>query len=190
MATLPTAKLTEEEYLRIERLAETKSEYHDGQMFAMAGGTVNHSILAQAIGALLFAKVPPGCRVFNSDMRVKVSAAGLYTYPDCAVICGNAELVTDQKDCLVNPLLIAEVLSPSTEGYDRGKKFEMYRMIESLREYLVIAQDRRYVEHWSKHDDGSWTLRDYSEEAAVVPIPRLNSTIPFAELYASAMDLA
>ena len=93
----------------------------------MAGGSPNQSLLANRIGALLDRQMPAGCRTFNSDLRVKVASAGLYTYPDCSVVCGELELFGDQQDVVLNPLLIVEVLSPSTEGYDRGKKFELYR---------------------------------------------------------------
>jgi|SRR5580698_1719175 Uma2 family endonuclease len=187
MATLPDSPLTEEQYLRIEREAETKSEFHDGRMFAMAASSVNHSLLAACIGSLLCYQMPADLRVFSCDLRIKAST--LYTYADCCVISGMPECFGDQNDVVLNPLLIVEVLSPSTEGYDRGKKFEMYRTIESLREYLLIHQDRRHVEHYSRQDDGSWVLRDYSGAEATVTIARLNAKISLGELYASALDL-
>ena len=187
MASLPAAPLTEEEYLRLERQAETKSEFHDGQMFAMAGVSPNHALLANSIGALLDRQVPPGCRTFNSGLRIKVSSAGLYTYPDCSVVCGDLQYSGDQQDVVVNPVLLVEVLSPSTEGYDRGKKFELYRTIESFREYLIVHQDRQHVEHYSKQDDVSWLLREHAGDA--VAIARLNVQILLADLYASALGL-
>jgi Uma2 family endonuclease len=189
MASLPTAPLSEEQYLRMERQAETKSEFHDGQMFAMVGGTPNHALLANTIGALLHRQVPPGCRTFNADLRIKVASAGLYTYADCTVICGEPLYATDQQDVVVNPLLIVEVLSPSSEGYDRGKKFELYRTMESFQEYLIVHQDRRRVEHHSRQADGSWVLREYAGTDAIVSIPRLEIRIPLAELYSAALDL-
>lgn len=190
MASLPDAPLTEEQYLRLERLAETTSEFYDGQMFAMAGGSPNHALLANSIGALLYRQVPSGCRVFSSDLRIKVSSAGLYTYTDCSVVCGELQYSGDQQDVIVNPLLLVEVLSPSTEGYDRGKKFEFYRSIESLREYLIVHQDRQHVERHSKQDDGSWLLRDHRGPDGLVAIARLNIQIPLAELYANALNLS
>lgn len=189
MATLPSTPLTEEEYLRIEREAFEKSEFHDGQMFAMAGASPNHAFLSNRMGALLDRQMPPGCRTFSSDLRVKVARAGLFTYPDCSVICGDLQYFGDRKDVILNPLLIVEVLSPSTEPYDRGKKFEMYRTVESLQEYLLVHQDRRHVEHYSKQDDGSWVLREHSGTDAAVVIQRLNVRIPLADLYAGALDL-
>src|SRR5580704_6793721 len=185
MASLSATPLSEEEYLRLEREAEYKSEFHDGQMFAMAGGSPNHAYLSAEVTVILGRQRPPGCRVFSSDLRIKVARAGLYTYADCTVICGELQLHGDQKDAVLNPLLIVEVLSPSTEAYDRGKKFELYRTIESFREYLLVHQDRRHVEYYSKQDDGSWLLREHSGEDATVAIARLNVQIPLADLYAS-----
>jgi Uma2 family endonuclease len=190
MASLPDAPLTEEQYLEIERLAEFKSEFHDGRMFAMSGGSPNHALLSARMCALLDRQIPPGCRVFSSDLRIKVASAGLYTYADCSVVCGDLETFSDQKDVLLNPLLIVEVLSPSTEGYDRGKKFELYRTIASFREYLIVHQDRRHVEHYSKQDDGSWLLRDHAGADSSVAVARLGVHILLADIYASALDMA
>jgi Uma2 family endonuclease len=189
MASLPITPLTEAQYLEIERAAETKSEFHDGQMFAMAGGSFNHSVLTGAVGGILYRQLPPGCTL-SSDMRIKVVSAGLYTYPDCGIICDEPQFFGDRHDALLNPLLLVEVLSPSTECYDRGKKFELYRSIPSLREYLIVHQDQRRVEHYSKQDDGSWLLRDHTGANDSVAIPRLQVTIPLGELYANALDLA
>jgi Uma2 family endonuclease len=189
MASLPAAPLTEEEYLSHERQAETKSEFHDGQMFAVAGGSPNHALLANRIGALLDRQVPPECRTFNADLRIKVPSAKLYTYADCTVICGEPQYSGDQKDVILNPLLIVEVLSPSTEGYDRGKKFEIYRTIETFGEYLIVHQDRHHVEHYSKQEDGSWLLREHTGTGGSVAIARLGADIPLAGLYASALNM-
>jgi Uma2 family endonuclease len=188
MARLPVTPLTEEQYLQIERLADSKSEYHDGQMFAMSGGSLNHSLIATRMSALLDPQMPKGCRTFNSDLRIKIVAAKVFTYPDGGVFCGEPEFAGNQTDVILNPLLIVEVLSPSTEGYDRGKKFELYRTIPSFREYLVVHQDRRHVEHYSKQDDDSWLLREHVG-AATVAIARLNAKVPLSELYASALNL-
>jgi Uma2 family endonuclease len=187
MASLPDTPLTEEQYLRIEREAEFKSEFHDGRMYAMPSGSANHALLGARIGSLLYYQMPAECRVFSSDLRIK--AGGLYTYADCSVISGRPHCVGDQKDVVTNPLLIVEVLSPSTEAYDHGKKFEAYRTIESFREYLLIHQDRRHVEHYSKQDDGSWVLREHSGVEGSVSIARLGVQISLGELYASALEL-
>jgi Uma2 family endonuclease len=187
MATQPKSPLTEEEYLQIERDAFEKSEYHDGQMFAMAGGSPNHSLLANNAGAILRGLVPRGCRVFNSELRIHIGLTGTYTYADCSVICGELQLSSDQRDNALNPLLIVEVLSPSTEAYDRGKKFELYRTIESFQEYLLIHQDRRHIEHYSKQQDGAWLLREHAG-AATISITRLSVQIPLEDLYAEAIN--
>jgi len=189
MATLPATPLTEEEYLRIERAALDKSEFYDGQMFAMAGASPAHALLSNRIGGMLDRQMPQGCRTFSADLRIKVAPAGLYTYADCTVICGDLVYFGDHRDVILNPLLIVEVLSPSTEGYDRGKKFELYRTVESFKEYLLVHQDRAHVEHYSKQDDGSWLLREYAGLAGSVAILRLDVQISLAELYASALNL-
>ncbi len=185
MASVPLPLLTEERYLEIERLAETKSEFYGGRMFAMAGASPNHALLSNNIGSLLHRQVPPACRTFNADLRIKVVPAGLYTYADCSVVCGPLQLTTDRRDVVLNPLLIVEVLSPSTEAYDRGAKFEIYRRLESFREYLLVHQDRQHVEHYSKQDDGEWLLRESKGEAGVISIAHLGVTISLTELYAS-----
>jgi Uma2 family endonuclease len=187
MASLPNPILTEEQYLRLEREAAVKSEFHDGQMFAMAGGSPNHSLLANRIGALLDRAIPSACRTFNSDLQIRIAYAGVYTYADCTVLCGEPEF---SGDALINPDLIVEVLPPSTEAYDRGRKFELYRGISSLREYLLIHQDRVHVEHYSKQEDGSWLLRDFADSDAMLNIPRLGVRIALADLYKTALGLS
>ena len=122
-------------------------------------------------------------------MRIRIASSGTYTYADCGILRGEPQFSGDQKDNLLNPLLLIEVLSPSTEGYDRGKKFEMYRTIESLREYLIVHQDRRHVEHYSKQDDGSWLLREHSGTESSLSIARLDVHISLSDLYSSAMNL-
>ena len=190
MASLPTTPLTEEQYLSLEREAEVKSEFHDGRMFAMAGASPTHALLSNRVGALLDRSVPPGCRTYNADLRIKVPAVGLYTYADCTVVCGPLQDAGDRKDVVLNPLLIVEVLSPSTEDYDRGKKFELYRTIESFREYLIVHQDHPHVEYYSKQDDGSWLMREYRGADGAVSIARLATVILLADLYAAVLDQA
>src|SRR5271165_855773 len=139
------------------------------------------------IGALLDRQLPPGCRTFNADLRIKIASAGLYTYADCSVVCGELQYSADQRDVILNPLLIVEVLCPSTEGYDRGKKFELYRTIESFREYLIVHQDRQHVEHYSRQEEGSWVLREYAGSGSSVAIACLGVRILLADLYASSL---
>ena len=188
MASQPIApKLTEEEYLRLERAAFEKSEYHEGEVFAMSGGSANHALLGASITFVLRRQLPPGCRVFNSEMRVKVPGKRTYLYPDAIVVCTDPDIA--DTDNLLNPQLIIEVLSPSTESYDRGKKFELYRAIPSFTDYLVIHQDRRHVEHHARQEDGGWLMYEYAGAGASVTLPRWNITIPLADLYAPAIGL-
>jgi Uma2 family endonuclease len=187
MASLPVSPLTEEEYLRLERAAFEKSEYHDGEMFAMSGGSPNHSRIIAKTVSVLDRQTPDGCSVYSSDLRIKVPSMPTYVYADCCIACGPIETTGD--DNLLNPTLIVEVLSPFTEGYDRAKKFELYRSIPSFSEYLLIAQDRRYVEHFSKQPDGSWLLREHIGPDAAIHIARWDMRLPLADLYASALNL-
>jgi Uma2 family endonuclease len=189
MATLQTPLLSEDEYLRLERAAEFKSEFRDGRMFAMSGSSMNHALIMNQVGMLLGQKMPPGCRVASSALRINIPSSRTYTYPDCSVICGEPQLSGDQQDNLLNPVLIVEVLSPSTEGYHRGKKFELYRRIASFREYLIVHQDQRRVEYYSRQDDGSWLLREHSGNDDCVTIARLGVKVALSELYATALNL-
>lgn len=177
--------LTEEEYLAIERRAEYKSEYYQGEMFALAGASIKHNyIVANMLAGLHNALKEKTCSVFSSDLRVKVQAAGLYTYPDVVVICG--ELLTDdtKRDTVLNPTLIVEVLSESTEAYDRGKKFEKYRLIPELREYVLVAQDRPHVEVFTRSDNGAqWMFRDATGTDAQLELASIDCTLSLADIY-------
>jgi Uma2 family endonuclease len=146
--TKSNQRLSESQYLEIERAAEFKSEYFDGEMFAMAGGSRKHSLIASNLIRELGDKLKgrPSV-VFNGDLRIKIEVSGLYTYPNASVVCGPSKSVTGADDTIVNPVLLAEVLSDSTEAYDRGRKSEQYRQIPSLREYLLISQNEPHIEH-------------------------------------------
>src|SRR2546423_4510369 len=134
-------RLSETDYLRLERAAEARSEYFDGEMFAMAGGTRAHSLIATNLARELSNQLKAGdCIVYNTDLRIKVEPTGLITYPDLSVVCGEQRFLDQQQDTLLNPVLIVEVLSNASEAYDRGKKFEHYREITTLREYLLVSQ--------------------------------------------------
>src|ERR1051326_7340501 len=160
MASNPVAKVTEEQYLALDRAAEIRSEFLDGEMFAMAGASLEHLRLQQNISSGLDLVLRgKGCEVFGSDMRVRVSHR-MYVYPDVTVVCGNPMLADDRRDILVNPTVLFEVLSPSTQTYDRAVKSQRYRTIESLREYVVVAQDQVLVEHYVRQNDNTWNLQD------------------------------
>src|SRR5690242_16529859 len=142
MSTLPNTYITPEQYLEIDRQAERKSEYYDGEMFAMAGAGFAHNLLATNLIAGLHGQLRGGpCRVLPSDQRVRIGPAGRYGYPDATVVCGKAEFADDRRDILLNPTVVIEILSPSTASFDRGFKFDAYTAITSMREYILIASD-------------------------------------------------
>ena len=180
----PVHRLTEAEYLEIERRAEFKSEFLDGEMFAMSGGTRSHSLIGSnticAIGNQL--KGCP-CRVYTADMRIKVQASGLYTYPDLSVACGQEEFEDEHEDILLNPTVVVEVLSDSREAYDRGQKFALYRQIPSLREYLLVNQHEPLVEQYVRQDGGQWLLNAVAGLENKLSLPSVGITIEMAYVY-------
>lgn len=160
MSAIPKKKLTEAEYLAIEREAEFKSEFFDGEMFAMSGGKLAHNRIKENLARHIGNQLEDGpCFVVTSDMKVKVLKSGLYTYPDIVIICGSAEHPDPEStDILLNPAVIIEVLSPSTQDYDRGAKFRNYQKIKSLREYHLVAQDEPVVERFVRQANDDWLL--------------------------------
>ena len=177
-------RITPEQYLAIERAAEIKSEYYDGQMFAMSGGTAPHSfIAANLIFALGTALRGRNCRVSTSDLRVRVSPAGPFVYPDAAVVCGQLLLADDYKDTMLNPAVVFEVLSKSSEAYDRGFKFAQCRTIESLREYVLVSQTEPRLEVFLRLSDGSWNLREFVGMDAVCHLAGIDCNIALADVY-------
>lgn len=178
-------QLTAAEYLGLERAAAFKSEFFAGEMFPMAGGSSMHSLiatnLAREVGNRL--KGRP-CVPFNSDLRLLVVATGLYTYPDLSVVCGPLEFADAGEDTITNPTLLAEVLSDSTESYDRGKKFEHYRQIPSLREYLLVSQQEPRIEQSVRSGDGEWRLREAAGLDNQIELPSLQIVLPLAEGFA------
>jgi Uma2 family endonuclease len=184
METQARPYLTPEEYLAIERAAEYKSEYYAGEMFALAGASRRHNrIIVKLIIGLGNRLGASGCELFTSDMRVKVDPLGKYTYPDVVVVCGESRFEDSDQDTLLNPTIIVEVLSESTEGYDRGRKFEHYRRIESLREYLLVAQDSPRIEQYIRQEDGLWLFRETSGLEESLVLPSIGCTTPLAEIY-------
>jgi Uma2 family endonuclease len=184
MSTLPKTWLTPEQYLEIERRAEYKSEYYQGEMFAMAGAREAHNLIAGNLYAGIQAQLRSRtCRAYGSDMRVRVGATGLHTYPDVLVVRGEPQFLDGQRDTLLNPTLIAEVLSPSTEAYDRGRKFEHYRSIESLAEYLLVSSERVSAELFARQLDGRWLLTAASSLEDTLQLPTTGCRLPLAELY-------
>jgi Uma2 family endonuclease len=184
MSTQSKTFLTPEQYLEIERKAEYKSEYYAGEMFAMAGASLTHNRLATALIVDLGQQLRRGpCEVFGSDMRVAASATALYAYPDASVCCGGPQLQDGHNDVLLNPVLIVEVLSPSTELYDRGDKFKHYRTIPSFREYLLVASEHIEVELRRLQPDGEWTLRFADLLEDVIELQSIGCRLALADLY-------
>ena len=178
----PSKFLTPEEYLRIERTAEFKSEYFAGEMFAMASGSPTHSLLKTNVTTALSLRMRGRpCNVYDSDLRVLVSATGLFVYPDATVVCGPLE--THDGDTATNPTLLVEVLSDSTENYDRTTKFDHYRKIPSLKEVLFVSQQQPIVERFSRADDGGWILTDARGLDAVIELTSIGVSLPLAEIY-------
>jgi Uma2 family endonuclease len=176
--------LSPEEYLVLERASEYKSEYLDGEMVAMTGATRKHVLIALNLaGGLKRQLQGKSCEVYATDMRVQIPATGLYTYPDIAVVCGEPRFEDDHEDTLLNPILIVEVLSSSTESYDRGRKFEQYRTLESLREYLLVSQDRPRVEQFVRQDGNVWLFREITGVEQVVSVASVACEVGLAEIY-------
>jgi Uma2 family endonuclease len=176
--------LTSEEYLAMECNAEIKSEYLNGEVFAMSGASLTHTqIAANVVTALNTQFKGRPCRALGSDTRVKVSQTGLYTYPDVVVICGRLQLDDKQKDTLLNPTLLIEVLSPTTESYDRGAKFAHYRTLESLTDYVLILQTEARIEHFARQSPDKWLLSVYQGLEAVAFLPSIGCELPLSEVY-------
>jgi Uma2 family endonuclease len=184
MSTVPKPYVTPEEYLYRERKAEFRSEYFRGETFAMAGASANHNLIVLNAGASLreqLKKKP--CRVYPSDLKLRIEATGFYTYPDLSVVCGDPQLESDAGDVLLNPVVLVEVLSDSTEAYDRGKKFEHYRTIPSLMHYVLIAQDRHSIDCFTRSPDGSWRLTSCQGLDGTVELASIESQLAATEVY-------
>lgn len=183
MATAALNHYTPEEYLALERNAEFKSEYLDGRIVAMTGATMVHATITGNINAELRQRLRGGsCRAVASDMRVQTGAGRRYTYPDVVAVCGEPRFMDGTLDTLLNPALIVEVLSPSTEAYDRGEKFLHYRTIESLQEYVLVAQDRVLVERFVRAGE-FWTLSTLSDLDASLELTSVGCELPLREIY-------
>ena len=175
-----------QEYYRLERDAVSKSDYYNGEIFAMAGGTSRHALICgnitREVGNLLKGS---HCAVYTSDLRLKIKASGLRVYPNVGIYCGPLEF--DEEDpyaeTVTNPTLLFEVLSPSTAGYDRGFKSENFRRIPSLRGYVLVSQDKPHVEIYERQADGSWVLREEDRLDAVVQLPGIAASLPLADVY-------
>ena len=172
------------QYLEIERRAETKSEYLRGEIFAMVGASREHNLIAMNIAGSLWQQLKSkDCEVYCNDMRVWAVASGLYTYPDVVVVCGKPSFEDDYVDTLLNPIVVVEVLSPSTAGYDRGAKAGYYRSIESLAEIVLVAQDAYRIEQYGRQPDGRWLITDFISLDATVKLASIPCVLPLREVY-------
>ena len=174
--------ITRQEYLELERQSETKNEYWNGEIHPMDRVNVQHSFIVTNVIATLGLQLKKSpCIVYVGNLRLRVSSTGLYTYTDLLVVCGQAKI--EDEDNVLNPTVIVEALSKSTESYDRGVKFEHYRTLESLTDYLLISQDRASVEHRMRQPDGRWLLSIYQGLDSVVPIPSIDCELQLADVY-------
>lgn len=177
-------KFTPAEYLAMEEVADFKSEYYAGEIFAMTGGTADHSTVAVNLAAeLRQALAARPCRVFNSDMRLHIKKSGLYTYPDVMVVCSKLKFLERRADTLVNPLLIIEVLSESTRDYDRGAKFEFYKGIDTLQEYVLVESESPRVECYHRGVGNQWIIETYAGLDALARLESLSHDLPLRQIY-------
>ena len=184
MATVPATYISPEEYLERERKAETRSEYVRGEIFAMAGASVRHGRIVSNLVSTLGAALRDGhCEVFSTDLRLSIAAGAMYTYPDVMVICGDPAVVDKHRDMITNPVVIIEVLSDSTKNYDRGQKFQYYRMLPSLKEYLTVAQDELHVERFTRQQNGQWLLTEFNEISEKVDLESIGAALGAADIY-------
>ena len=183
--TQPAKKYyTAEEYLALEETAEYKSEYYQGEIFAMAGGSVNHNRIARnVLTALTQAFEGKPCEAFGSDMKVMIKKNVDYTYPDVAVVCGKIEFDGNRTDTITNPVVIVEMLSPSTRSYDRKEKFRRYRKIKTLQDYVLIDQDSVLIEYYHKLALNEWRLKTYEDLDGVVELKAVEVSLIIERIY-------
>jgi Uma2 family endonuclease len=184
MSSQTKPSYTVQEYLAIERTSQRKNEYFNGEIFAMGGASERHNLIVGNVFASLHTQMRGRhCKVYASDMRVKISQTGLYTYPDILALCGEAKFDDEQQDTLLNPAIIIEVLSKSTEGYDRGEKFAHYRRIDSLLEYVLISQGKTRIEHYMRQPDNQWLLSEVSQPQEKLELLSIQCALLIADVY-------
>jgi Uma2 family endonuclease len=179
--------ITIAQYLNRERDSLEKHEYRDGEVLAMSGGSARHSLItANAIGELRDRLKGEPCRVYDSNLRVRIPKSVLYTYPDASVVCDPPQVDPDDplKETVINPAVVVEMLSPSTEAYDRGEKFSRYCQLDSLKQYILVSQSMPRVELFLRHSDGAWLFTAFSGLDAVAQLPSLGITLALSEIYA------
>jgi Uma2 family endonuclease len=185
MSAVPQRKLTAAEYLAIEKKADFKSEFFNGEMFAMAGASRQHNRLKDNMVIRIGSQLLGGpCQTFSSDQRVLIDRTGLYCYPDLLIVCGEVESTEDDEDTITNPRVVIEVLSPTTERYDRGAKFRHYQQMPSVQEYVLVSQDEAVVERFVRQADGSWALVSFVGLDAELALTAVPVRVPLADIYA------
>jgi len=184
MSTQPEHRYSPSEYLEMERRADYKSEFFDGEIFAMTGATRKHNLISMNIGAAFHQQLRRrNCETYMNDMRVRVSPTGLYTYPDVVIVCDAPDFDDERHDTLLNPAVIVEVLSESTASYDRGRKFEHYRSLTCFQEYLLVHQDRMYIEHYMRRTDTTWLFSEYRRPDDEIMIEAADCRLRLADIY-------
>lgn len=184
MAAQPQPRLTPEQYLDLERSSEVRHDYYRGEMYSMDGGAVWHAaLIGNLVRELGNSLKRRHCMVMASDMRVRVATDGLYTYPDVVVLCDPPQFGDNRGDTLTNPALLIEVLSPSTEAYDRGFKCAQYRTLETLREYVLVSQTEPRVEVFRRQDNGTWLLTEFLGLDTACKLGSVECQVPLAEIY-------
>jgi Uma2 family endonuclease len=177
-------RLTPQQYLDAERRAVVKSEYYDGQAYAMSGASRRHNLIAINLSREISLQLRDRpCEVYVNDMRVRVSEEGPYTYPDLVVVCGDPRFQDGEFDTLLNPTVLVEILSPSTEAHDRGAKFAYFRRLDSLKEYVLVAQDRVLVERYTRQGD-DWLLTESIRLDESLRLTSIDCVVPLSEVYA------
>jgi Uma2 family endonuclease len=184
MSALSRKKWTPETYLEFERASQERHEFVNGDVYLMTGASENHNLIVSNVITILNLQLRSRpYRVYPSDMRVQISTSYDFHYPDITVVCGQSQFAGQKRDNLLNPVVIIEVLSPSTEQYDRGRKFQNYRTLESLREYVLVAQDAQRIEHFVRQEDSQWLFSDAIGSEAVIELPSIQCRLPLNEVY-------
>ena len=184
MASQPAARLSVEEYLDLERAATEKHEFIDGEMVAMAGGSPRHALIGANVLVALRGRRRSRCAVFTGDLKVFIDQRRMIAYPDVTVVCGEPVFLDEKRDVVKNPSFVVEVLSPSTEDFDRGKKTTFYRLLPSMQEFLLVGQEPVFIEQNRRLPDGTWQVILHQDPQAVIHLESLGVELPVAAVYA------
>lgn len=187
MSSIPNTYLSPEEYLALERKAEYKSEYLDGEIFAMAGGSERHNLIVANIIAGLHSQLfGTPCRVYPSDLKVRAAKPRFFFYPDVSVVCGETKFHDERQDIVLNPVVIFEILSEATAAFDRGKKFQDYQQLDTLSEYVLVSQDDVLVEYYVRQENDSWIYKKLSGLDATLMLPSIKCQLELSFIYNNA----